>query len=365
MSRRRNVSVLSLAAASILLVACGSRSQLPIDPGPDVDATPPVDEPDALASSCISGSRTIGQTPIALYFTLDKSRSMRAIVTGSTMTRWDAVSAALRTFIDSPLSAGLGAGVAFFPRTTAQGADYCSTADYAFPVVPIGTLPGVAPSILQALKVQTLSLGTPTTPALDGAHVYARSRQVAEPDLTVAVVLVTDGAPRNCNSTVSGTSAVAASAASGTPPIKTYVLGVGPNLANLNAIAQAGGTTQAYLVESAGEQTLLAALEAIRTSALACEYVFPDTGGNPPDFEIARVSTRIGADGPATEVARVANAEACRGGPGWFYDNPVPPANPRPTKVLLCPVSCNYLVQGIGNHLDVDIGCPPLPGTDE
>jgi len=42
---------------------------------------------------------------------------------------------------------------------------------------------------------------------------------------------------------------------------------------------------QAYLVESSGEGALLAALEAIRTSALACEYVLPRAQGKLPKLD--------------------------------------------------------------------------------
>jgi hypothetical protein len=217
----------------------------------------------------------------------------------------------------------------------------------------------VAPSILKAIELQTRASGTPTAPALDGALVYARRQQVTHPDHTAAVVLVTDGVPRDCGSTVQSTSAVAASAAAGTPPIKTYVLGVGPNLANLNAIAQGGDTSQAYLVESSGEGALLAALEAIRTSALACEYVLPRAEGQVLKLDRVRVTTTLGAADAATDVDRVASAEACAGRPGWFYDNaPGASASP-PTKIVLCPASCDPLVQSTGNRMDVSINCPP------
>jgi hypothetical protein len=148
---------------------------------------------------------------------------------------------------------------------------------------------------------------------------------------------------------------VAAAATTGIPPIKTYVLGVGPNLGNLNAIAQAGGTSQAYLVESAGEGALLAALEAIRTSALACEYVLP-TGGPRLNLDDVQVSTFLSSAGVATPVGQVANARACAGNSGWFFDNP-PGGDSPPTKILLCPASCDPLVKSEGNRLDVAIGC--------
>src|SRR3954465_1126516 len=116
MSKRQNLSTLSLAVVSLLGGACGGRSGLPVDPGPVSDASAQGEPEAAREPSCIHGSRTVGQTPMAPYSAIDKSRSMRAIVAGSTMSRWEAVSAALNTFIASPLSAGLGAGIMFFPR---------------------------------------------------------------------------------------------------------------------------------------------------------------------------------------------------------------------------------------------------------
>jgi hypothetical protein len=347
-------------AVALVLGACGSRTGLDVDPTYDAGTVTPGVPDDAAVLGCFLGSRAIGEIPIDLYFALDKSRSMATIDPGSTTTRWAAVSAAMNTFINAPLSAGLGAGIGFFPRVTPNGDTYCTTADYAFPVVPIGTLPGVAPSIVRAISLQQLANGTPTAPALDGAHVYARSRQAGQPSHTAAVVLVTDGFPRGCASnTVASTSAVAASAVAGIPPVKTYVLGVGPNLINLNAIAQAGGTTQAYLVASSGEASLLAALEAIRTSALTCEYPLPLTSAQMPRLDIVKVATRTGDGAPPTTVDQVANAEACAGGPGWFYDNAVSSGGPPPTKITLCPTSCSPLVQGTGNGLDVTFGCVP------
>jgi hypothetical protein len=342
-----------------MLAACGSRTPLLLEPGEDTtpDAAVPILVEDAAAQplACITGTRPVHEVQIDLFITLDKSRSMREIVAGTTQSKWEAVSAALDTFINSPESAGLGAGIGFFPRLDSNGRDSCTTADYAFPVVPIGTLPGVAASILKAISLQTLFTGTPMTPALDGALLYARSRVVSQPSHTAAVVLVTDGIPHDCGSTVTGTAAVAAGQIAASPTIKTYVLGVGPSLVTLNAIASAGGTNAAYLVQTGGESALLAALESIRTSALACEYVFPP--GTNTRFDVATVTTQTDADAGPTTVDRVASAEACRGGPGWFYDNPLSPGAPVPTRITLCPSSCEPLVKGTDSHLDVRVGC--------
>jgi von Willebrand factor type A domain len=362
MSTRSTACLLSVYVAAAAVGACGSRTPLNVVPTVGeanlTDASDVFERDSGLDVNvplgCFFGSRPIGQIPIDLFFALDRSRSMQTIDRGATQSRWASIAAALDVFINSPRSIGLGAGITFFPRT-AGGVPLCSTGDYAFPVVPIGTLPGVAPSMLRAIAVQVLASGTPMTPALEGAHVYLRREQLSQPDHTGAVVIVTDGAPRDCGSTVPGTSAVAAAAIAGTPSIKTYVLGVGPNLSNLNAIAQAGGTSQAYLVESGGEASLLVALEAIRTSALSCEFVLPPVGGQ---LDVVRVSARLGMGGASMPVDQVASAQACADQPGWFYDNPLVSGNAPPTKIVLCPASCDPLVQSTGNHLDVAINCP-------
>ncbi|HEY3593038.1 MAG TPA: hypothetical protein VGL13_04170, partial [Polyangiaceae bacterium] len=269
-----------LALASLALVACGSRSPLSVDPragDPEiiVDSGAPEADVDVDVPLCFRDSRLIGVIPIDLYFAIDRSQSMNVIDPGSRVSRWAAVSAALNSLLQSPMSAGLGAGIEFFPRSDSGGGPLCSSGDYFFPVVPIGTLTGgaggTAGNIAAAIAVQTLGMGTPTTPALAGAHAYARNEQSIHAGRLAAVVLVTDGVPRQCNSTVASTAAIATEALSGSPPIKTYVLGVGPSLNNLNTIAQAGGSGEAYLVESGGPDALTVAMETIRTSALTCE----------------------------------------------------------------------------------------------
>jgi hypothetical protein len=339
-------------ALSACLAACGSRTPLHADP--EQPAVTGMSASDASPLVCISGSRAIPPVLVELYFMIDKSRSMTFIDPGATASRWDSVSSALTSFISAPQSAGLGAGIAFFPRTKDDGAVYCQAADYAFPVVPVGVLPAVAPSILTAIALQTLSVGTPTAQALEGALTYARSRLLASPDHRSAVVMVTDGEPRECGSTLTATSAIAADALLGDPPIPTYVMGVGPKLDNLDTIAKAGGTTEAYLVESGGEEALLAALEAIRTSALSCEYVW--SRGLSSRFEDAVVTTSRAGDRVATAIEQVTGRGACGDGAGWFYDRPVS-SEEGPTKITLCPASCSPLVRLPGSHLDVRVGC--------
>ena len=56
-------------------------------------------------------------------------------------------------------------------------------------------------------------------------------------------------------------------------------------------------------------------------------------------------------------IGQVANAGACGSGDGWYFDNPVPPGVPPPTKITLCPGSCGPLQGTAGSQLDVLLGC--------
>jgi hypothetical protein len=352
-----------VGACAVLLPACGSRTPLDLDPqgGGGGFGGSPISIDGSARADCFQSSQPVGEIPIDLYFMMDKSSSMRTFDRGQPVSRWNAVSQAMKTFINSPKSAGLGAGIAFFPRVDSRGSPLCSAADYAFPVVPIGILPKIAAAISTGISAQVLASNTPTMPALQGAHIYARTHR-AQSGRLAAVVIVTDGEPRQCGSTVDTTAAVATHAAGGNPPIKTYVLGVGPSLTNLNAIALAGGTGRAYLVESGGEADLTAALDAIRTSALSCAYSIPEYGRATAEKSPAKVATRVGANGLPVSVTQVTNAAACANGAGWYYERPpitsdASTADTAPMRVTLCPASCDSLLKESGSHLDVIVGC--------
>jgi hypothetical protein len=67
--------------------------------------------------------------PLDLYVTVDTSRSLGlTLTTGGTVTKWDAVKSALNSFFSDPQSAGIGAGLGFFPLVQSTAAVNC-TAD--------------------------------------------------------------------------------------------------------------------------------------------------------------------------------------------------------------------------------------------
>src|SRR5262249_41654464 len=160
-------------------------------------------------------------------------------------------------------------------------------ASYAKPAVPVAALPGAAAAIRTSLMGKQPEGRTPTVAALQGAVDQARMLAMANAGTRVAVVLATDGFPEGCAPTdIPSVSAVADMANKGTPRIPTFVIGVfGPTpqeqqaaSMNLNAIAQAGGTTKAFIVNTGMNvtQQFVTALNDIRTTALACEYRIPD-----------------------------------------------------------------------------------------
>lgn len=128
----------------------------------------------------------------------------------------------------------------------------CIPSDYASPAVPISTVPGVISKIADAVKSTTPDgSATPMAPALQGTYDYAHDFLHAHPGHLAAVLLVTDGEPTSCTGNdINGVAAQAAKAYAATPSVKTWVVGIGTT-ANLDLVAQSGGTGQAFMVSTA------------------------------------------------------------------------------------------------------------------
>ena len=260
---------------------------------------------------------------------------------------------ALSTFAMSPASAGVGMGMAFFPIMNGTLVE-CGVFAYAAPVVPIATLPGAASTLATAINAEQPIGNTPTVPALNGAFDYARRYMSSHAGRRVSVIFATDGQPTECvqqDNSISGAIRVAAAAAAGPSPIKTFVLGVGPNLTSLNLIADAGGTAHAYLVESGGSRELLDALGLIRSTAISCDYTPPATGSS-LDANAVNVKTRVGPSASEVIVPRVEGRLSCGTSGGWYYDD-----NSAPTRLALCPATCDPLVTMAGSVVTLLVGC--------
>jgi hypothetical protein len=311
-------------------------------------------------------SQTSESHPIVsdIFIMLDKSGSMNCAAADSACenpatpamhpTRWEAFTQAVQSFVAAPSSDGIGVGLGYFSLDASSA---CNTAAYAQPLVPISPLPGSANAITQAVMTLTPAGNTPTVPALQGALQYATTYTRNTPGRSASVVLVTDGVPNGCNSTVVAAAMAAQAAFSGTPTIPTYVIGLG-NTANLDQIALSGSGGAFHYFPAQGDIAgqLAAALAKI-SGVLTCDYVIPMTSTIDPLN--VNIQVTVGA-GATTLVGYVGSAASCGPNGGWYYDNPA-----NPTHVTLCPQTCNPLQATPNSKVLVLYGCPRKgPGVD-
>lgn len=263
---------------------------------------------------------------------------------------------------------GTNLGVCTTPESFCVHQASCSPAVYAAPAAPIAPLPANANTLVRSIDAQMPDGQTPTAPALRGALQSAASWAQAHPDHSVVALLATDGLPTECvanpetdASGISEVQTVASAGASASPSVLTFVIGVfGPTdteaRPNLDQIAIAGGTKKAFLVDTSLDVTaqFVAALNEIRGSHLACEYSLPAAPqGQSLDYNKVNVDFTNG--GANERIAQVKDATACGTADGWYYD-----ADPRvanPTRIMICPSTCDRLQSATMGSVQVALGC--------
>jgi hypothetical protein len=330
------------------------------------------------AAVCTAEAHEGERVPVDMYFLVDSSGSMAEKVSGGS--KWDVVAGALKGFLADPRNAETAAGLGYFPNTPqgdckkgdpgcvcipfldifldicfANAGGSCTVADYAAPAVPLALPPNASP-VLSDLDSHEISGGTPTRPALQGALQYLSQWADAHPERKPVLVLATDGDPSGCDAnTPQDVANVAAAALAGPHAIKTFVIGVGSSLSSLNLVAQAGGTDQAFLVDTGADVGKLFsdALEQIRGRAAACNFAVPSQNAAGMSVNPGQVNVRYTPAGasaatlvPQTFMGDSAN---CGAEGGWYYDNPS-----APTSIELCDSTCALLS---GGSVQVEFGC--------
>ncbi len=312
---------------------------------------------DGACAATVSAAKII---PVILVFMFDRSGSMGDSIGGG-QTKWTALVPGLEAFFADPKSKGISASLQFFMQT-----DECNVAAYASPLVPNTPLPN--PTVFSsAINAISPSGETPTQPALQGALQYAAQELSQNPGARVAVVLVTDGEPNGCASSVPNVAATAQDAAPGIP---TYVIGIGKptDLTRLTTIAEAGATNQPFFVApddggddaacgDAGcaavqmEADFEAALAVIRGASISCDLQLPAAPAN-QSLDLGKVN--VVYTGSSGQTQTLLYNQSCGGnGQGWAYDNPQ-----TPTRIQICATSCSS-IQGdtLGATLDIALGC--------
>jgi hypothetical protein len=316
--------------------------------------------------ACVAEQRTGNKAIVALYFMIDISGSMNCHIpevdpacttdpndrTPYPTTRWTEASPALQSFFSSSGSNGMWAGINFFSKNGS-----CNVRDYATPEVEIAALPGNATAINNAIMAQDPAGATPTVPSLTAAIDHARGWAQDHTDQQAIVVYMTDGYPLGCNggdNTIANAAMVAADGYSGTPSIRTFVLGIGPNLTDLNQIAMSGGTNNALIIDTSQDvgQQLIDRLNQIREDVVVdCAYTIPPApGGQTLDYGRVNVSITTGA-GDTIDVSQDDPSGTCDS--GWEY-------SPDMSQILLCGTTCDMVKNDPGASLSVGFGCQTI-----
>src|SRR5262249_55627824 len=137
--------------------------------------------------------------PLDIIFVIDRSESMCNFTVPCASPKWPGITSALTTFFDDPTSAGISAGMTYFPPQTVLFAS-CGEATYEILDVPIAPLPDNAFALKNSMPADATGDRTPTLAGLKGALLAATAYQDAHPTHKVNVVLATDGDPWGCNS---------------------------------------------------------------------------------------------------------------------------------------------------------------------
>ncbi|HEV8551108.1 MAG TPA: VWA domain-containing protein [Polyangiaceae bacterium] len=315
---------------------------------------------DALSFDGCTGEGFEGESvPLDIYILFDTSGSMLNDVGG--MTRLQAIQRAAAEFLRDSASRGIGVGIGYFGFQPI-GSTSCDEQAYATPAVGIST---DHEAVIASLEAQVATGETPTAPALRAACDYGRAEKLQNPGRALVILLMTDGKPEapvscgvnGCCPTLDDAVAAAADCASGTRGLPTYVLGVGPELDNLDQIAAAGKTRAAYLVGNDDVTAkVLQALNSIRGDAtVPCQLAIPPASdGRALNYsQVNLVYSTSGCDFVAAYY--VDSPASCDDTGGWYYDDPNAPAT-----VELCPATCAD-VSIPGAALRFSVGCATLP----
>jgi hypothetical protein len=329
---------------------------------------------------CQGVSVSAPTSPVNVLILLDRSTSMLDPVDRNvpgSPSRWQAVTSAIRSFVNSAQAADARVGLQFFGLTAPP--DDCGVDKYANPAVAVAPLGSNRQALLDAIDTTLPGSFTPTAPALEGVLRYSLgvAKRPENAGIPTVVIMASDGIPTECGPVGDDGVMIISFAqiidilksysqpptdAAGMPtqpPIRTYIVGTQALSSNANALAQAGDG-QAFLVgDQAGapidlEAKFLDALLRIVVKPLSCELELPQSApgtGQAIDFDKVRVRFTAANSRTVTEYPRTDGLVTCGSNSAWYYDDPR-----APKKIVFCHNACQALGAG---DLKVELGCAP------
>jgi hypothetical protein len=143
--------------------------------------------------------------------------------------------------------------------------------------------------------------------------------------------------------------------------VRTYAIGIqGSNVADLDLLAQVGGTGSAFVASANNaaqmQAQLVKALQVIASQQVSCTFTLPGAGSFDPANVVVAYTP---GDGSATQnLSKIKTAASCD--KGWFYDS-----NDSPTNITLCPESCAAVQADTNALLEARVGCPSTYATNK
>ena len=261
----------------------------------------------------------------------------------------------------SPCPGGAADRCAVTPGTCRTPDEGCNVTAFGKLDVDIGDLPGHAGAVTTALAGREPDGATPMALGVDSALHALATRRLAQPQRRQVLVLATDGQPSGCGQGQS-VAAVETLLQAAHPTVPTYVVGVfaadeiALSQPSLQRFATAGGTTMPFILATGDDltQRLLAALTEIRKQSVACEYAIPRPQSGTIDFN--RVNVRASGGGATEEPPNVPTPDRCTPAGGWYYDPP-PSSSAAPSRLVLCPATCDRLRADPAARVELVFGC--------
>ena len=355
------------------------RSAAPADHGAGSGA---FDNGNGMAPSAAPAGSDAGARPGATCASTDIGVSLQAVhlalafdVSGSMgkgdepwhdkTLKWDPVVAATRAFLEDPASSGLAASLTFFPSDGGED-DRCTQDSYDQPDVAMTALPsdefGAAIAAIEPKSSGDWRGGTPTRFVMQGTRAFVQQARADDPG-RYAIVLITDGYPQGCDDADDTIDAVVAEAEGAlADDVKTFVIGVAnppidgapDTVSNLEAIAEAGGTSPAFLIDTGKPEDtsvrLEAAIDAIRGAAIACDIAIPE----PPmgqSFDKEKVAVSYTSASNAASDLRY-DPDCTGSSDAFHYDDPH-----EPHTIVLCDHTCTTVQADPDASLQVTLTC--------
>ena len=318
-------------------------------------------------AQCAGVGIELEASPLDMFVMMDRTQSMTYNIQNTALIRWDVLQQGVQQFVNDP-NVQLKAprvGLAFFGATgNPNDPTECDPVTYTKPKIEIEAIATSGPKILQAVIDERDLLGgqTPWMPSIEGALMHSQDWQTNNPARLTVAVVVTDGYATECDTDVSHIQEMVgeyfagvqgAYNTRGKPGIRTYIIGVDVDKFNLDAVAQAGGTNTATIVDTAGAvDKFVTAMINITNANINCDLALPSPPANqvldPNKVQVVYKPFQ----GTNQEIPAAASGGGCSGANGgWYFDNPT-----NPTKITLCPCSCANLGAG---SIEVRFGCLP------